>query len=143
MLGQNTSQPALFQIVDIESLGPKNHRLHQIDAALDLSFVREAVAACYAPSQRRPSIDPEPAVRMMLLGTLYDLSGRQVSTDGTLIQVNAGMQSLERREENDEASPPVNPPAASSAPGVEEPQSHLQSWTVSYTTREGTPSAGA
>jgi len=72
MIGQNTSEPALFQMVDLESLVPEGHRLRTIDATLDLGFVRQAVAECYTPGRGRPSIDPELAVRMMLLGVLYD-----------------------------------------------------------------------
>ena len=159
-------------MVDLESLLPPNHRLRKIDAALDLSFVREALAECYVPSRGRPSIDPELAVRMMILGTLYDLSdrqlcdeirmhagfrwfcrlnfhdpvpdhstlsrlrnerwagselftrlfeevlrrcvsagmvsGRHASADGTQIQANASMQSLERRrEKEDDETPPL------------------------------------
>lgn len=181
MLGHNTSEPALFQMVDLESLVPASHRLRKIDAALDLSFVREAVAECYVPARGRPSIDPELVVRMMILGVLYDLSdrqlcdeirmhagfrwfcrlnfhdpvpdhstlsrlrnerwaksdlftrlfeevlrrcvaagmvsGRHVSADGTQIQANASMQSLERREAEDDeqATPPAAPPSPSKA----------------------------
>ncbi len=78
MLGQNTSEPALFQMVDLDALVPPGHRLRTIDAALDLRFVRDAVRACYNPRRGRPSIDPELAVRMMILGVLYDLSDRQL-----------------------------------------------------------------
>ena len=78
MIGKNPSEPALFQMIDIESLVPKGHRLRQIDAALDLSFVREALAECYTPGWGRPSVDPELVLRMMILGVLYDLSDRQL-----------------------------------------------------------------
>ena len=78
MIGQNQSQPALFQMIDIESLVPADHRLRQIDAALDLSFVREALAECYTPGVGRPSVDPELVLRMMILGVLYDLSDRKL-----------------------------------------------------------------
>jgi len=78
MIGKNTSEPALFQMVDLESLVPPGHRLRKIDAALDLSFVREAVGACYSEDRGRPSVDPDLAVRMMILGVLYDLSDRQL-----------------------------------------------------------------
>ena len=78
MIGQNKSQPALFQMIDIESLVPADHRLRQIDAALDLSFVRESLAECYTPGVGRPSVDPELVLRMMILGVLYDLSDRQL-----------------------------------------------------------------
>lgn len=89
MLGQSPSQPAFFQMVDMESLVPANHRLRQIDAALDLSFVREALADCYTPGRGRPSIDPELAVRMMILGVLYDLSDRQLCDE---IRMHAGFR---------------------------------------------------
>lgn len=89
MLGQNPSQPALFQMVDVESLVPANHRLRRIDAALDLGFVREAVAACYKPGRGRPSVDPELVVRMMILGALYDLSDRQLCDE---IAMHAGFR---------------------------------------------------
>lgn len=78
MLGRNTTEPSLFQMVDLEALVPVNHRLRKVDAVLDLSFVHEAVAACYAAGKGRPGIDPELALRMMLLGVLYDLSDREL-----------------------------------------------------------------
>ena len=89
MLGQNPSQPALFQMVDIESLVPQGHRLRQIDAALDLSFVHEALAEYYTPGWGRPSIDPELVLRMMILGVLYDLSDRQLCDE---ISMHAGFR---------------------------------------------------
>jgi transposase len=78
MQGKNRSQPALFQMVDIEGLVPATHRLRKIDAVLDLSFVHEAVADCYSEKRGRPGIDLELALRMMLLGRLYDLSDREL-----------------------------------------------------------------
>jgi len=89
MIGQNPSQPALFQMIDMESLVPEGHRLRQIDAALDLSFVREALAECYTPGWGRPSVDPELALRMMILGVLYDLSDRQLCDE---IRMHAGFR---------------------------------------------------
>lgn len=89
MLGQNASQPSLYQMVDIDSLVPANHRLRQIDAALDLSFVRTAVADCYRPGWGRPSVDPELVVRMMILGALYNLSDRQLCDE---IRMHAGFR---------------------------------------------------
>lgn len=89
MLGKNKSQPALFQMVDVEALVPANHRLRKINAVLDLSFVREAVAECYSASRGRPSIDPELALRMMLLGRLYDLGDRELCDE---IGMHVGMR---------------------------------------------------
>jgi len=89
MLGRNSSEPSLFQMVDLERLVPDNHRLRKIDAVLDLSFVPETVAECYSANRGRPSIDPELALRMMLLGTLYDLGDRELCEE---IQMHAGMR---------------------------------------------------
>jgi transposase len=84
MLGRNTSQPLLFQMVDLEALVPATHRLRKIDRVLDLRFVREAVADLYHESRGRPSIDPELAIRMLLLGALHDLSDRELCEEVAL-----------------------------------------------------------
>lgn len=89
MLGRNPSAPMLFQMVDLEALVPTDHKLRKIDAVLDLGFVAEVVAECYAEGRGRPSVDPELAVRMMLLGVLYDLSDRELCQE---IQMHAGMR---------------------------------------------------
>jgi len=89
MLGKNRSQPALFQMVELEALVPANHRLRKINAVLDLGFVHEAVAECYSAGRGRPSIDPELALRMMLLGRLYDLGDRELCDE---IGMHAGMR---------------------------------------------------
>ena len=89
MLGRNPSEPSLFQMVDVESLIPADHQLRKIDAVLDLSFVPDAVAQCYSSGRGRPSIDPELALRMMLLGVLYDLGDRELCEE---IQMHAGMR---------------------------------------------------
>lgn len=89
MLGRHRSEPALFQYVNVEELVPKNHFLRKVDAVLDLSFVREAVAECYSASRGRPSVDPELALRMMLLGRLYDLGDRELCDE---IGMHVGMR---------------------------------------------------
>ena len=89
MLGRNPSEPSLFQMVEVERLVPPDHQLRKIDAALDLSFVPDAVAQCYSAGRGRPSIDPELAIRMMLLGVLYDLGDRELCDE---IRMHAGMR---------------------------------------------------
>lgn len=89
MLGRQRSEPVLFQYVDVEALVPKNHLLRKIDRVLDLSFVREAVAECYSTCLGRPSVDPELALRMMLLGRVYNLSGRRLCDE---IGMHVGMR---------------------------------------------------
>jgi transposase len=76
-------------MVDLEALVPPDHKLRKIDAVLDLSFVAEEVSECYADGRGRPSVDPELAVRMMLLGVIYDLSDRELCEE---IQMHAGMR---------------------------------------------------
>jgi transposase len=89
MLGENPAKASLFQMVDLEDLVPRKHRLRRIDAVLDLSFVRGAVAPLYSKARGRPSLDPELAVRMLLLGTLYDLSDRELCQE---IGMHAGFR---------------------------------------------------
>ncbi len=89
MLGKNQSEPALFQMVDIESIVPAKHMLRRLDTVLDLSFVRDEVAKCYATGRGRPGIDPELAVRMMILGVVYNLSDRELCDE---IAMHAGMR---------------------------------------------------
>lgn len=89
MLGRHRSEPALFQYVNVEELVPKNHFLRKVDAVLDLSFVREAVAECYSASRGRPSVDPELALKMMLLGHLYDIGDRELCDE---IGMHVGMR---------------------------------------------------
>lgn len=89
MLGRNDTPLELFQMVDMEGLVPARHLLRKVDRVLDLSFVREAVAPCYSASRGRPSIDPELVLRMLLLGTLYDLSDRELCEE---IGMHVGMR---------------------------------------------------
>ncbi len=89
MLGRNMSEPVLFQMVDLETLVPPEHWLRRLDTVLDLSFVHEAVAECYSAGKGRPSVDPELALRMMLLGRLYDLSDRELCQEAAM---HAGMR---------------------------------------------------
>ncbi len=89
MQGRNSSEPALFQMINLEELVPPDHWLRRIDTVLDLSFVHEAVAECYSEGKGRPSVDPELALRMMLLGTLYNLSDRELCDE---VAMHAGMR---------------------------------------------------
>jgi transposase len=89
MLGRHRSEPALFQYVNVEELVPRNHFLRKVDAILDLSFVREAVAECYSASRGRPSVDPELALKMMLLGYLYEIGDRELCDE---IGMHVGMR---------------------------------------------------
>src|SRR5690606_18384341 len=89
MLGRNQSEPALFQMVDIESIVPAKHMLRRLDSVLDLSFVREEVAKCYATGRGRPGIDPVLDVRVMGLGVVYSLADRELCEE---IAMHAGVR---------------------------------------------------
>jgi transposase len=60
---RDLDRPAL---IAVESYVPKDHFYRHLHRVLDLSFVRELVADCYAVAGR-PSIDPEVFFRLHLL----------------------------------------------------------------------------
>lgn len=89
MQGRNRAEPMLFQMVDLEALVPPDHWLRRLDAVLDLSFVHEAVAECYSAETGRPSVDPELALRMLILAEFYDLPIRELCRE---LAMHAGMR---------------------------------------------------
>jgi hypothetical protein len=48
MQGVHAFDPTVKTTIDLESVVAEGHFLRQIDRVLDLSFVRELTAACYA-----------------------------------------------------------------------------------------------
>ena len=69
MLGQQERwQKDLFVTGPLSDLIPDDHILKQVDAVLDLTWLREEVRSLYDESKGRPGIDPESAVRLMLAG---------------------------------------------------------------------------
>lgn len=99
MQGRNRAEPMLFQMVDLEALVPPDHWLRRLDAVLDLSFVHEAVAECYSPDTGRPSVDPELALRMLILAELYGLPIRELCRE---LGMHAGMRWFCRLNFHDE-----------------------------------------
>ena len=67
MQGVHAFDPKIKVMIDLESFVAEDHFLRRIDRVLDLSFIRELTAACYADGQGRPSIDPEVYFRMQLV----------------------------------------------------------------------------
>ena len=71
MMGsKRREQLDLFVAGSLEQLIPEDHILRQVDRVLDLSWLREEVAACYCADNGRPGLDPEVVVRLMLAGLL-------------------------------------------------------------------------
>lgn len=68
-----------LHMVTIEDLVPQEHFLRKLEAALDLSFVKEETAYLYSRRYGRPPIDPVVPVKYLLVGFLYGIpSERQI-----------------------------------------------------------------
>jgi transposase len=73
MMGwQATGQERLFYSFNLEDHVPQNHLLRAIDQCLDLSELRQHLAAFYSP-MGRPSIDPELMIRMLIVGYSFGI----------------------------------------------------------------------
>jgi IS5 family transposase len=83
MLGKQERNVSLFQCVTMEQLVPPKHVLRRLHAALDLSFVRQKVAAVYAAVGRH-SVDPEVVVRIWILQHYYGYSEREICDEVTM-----------------------------------------------------------
>ena len=65
VMGRQDEPERLFCKFSLERHVPVDHLLRQIDAVLDLSAIRRALAPYYA-ANGRPSIDPELMIRMLV-----------------------------------------------------------------------------
>ncbi len=70
MQGVHVFDPHAKTVIDLESFVEDDHALRKIDDILDMAFVRELTAGCYAHRLGRPSIDPEVFFRIELLAYL-------------------------------------------------------------------------
>ena len=65
--------------ISLESLVPKDHFYRQLEAKLDLSFVRDLVKATYCANNGRPSVDPIVFFKLQLIMFFEDFrSERQL-----------------------------------------------------------------
>jgi transposase len=67
MLGQKERVCKVHPGLCLEALVPQNHFYRQLEAKLDLSFVRELVAENYVSGKGRPSIDPVVFFKLQLI----------------------------------------------------------------------------
>lgn len=75
MLGRQVrGQDELLLAGSLRQLIPDGHILVRVDRVLDLGWLREVVADCYAAGSGRPGIDPEAAMRLMLAGLLLGIT---------------------------------------------------------------------
>jgi transposase len=56
---------------------PEDHRAREIDAALDLSWLRGKLAPHYS-SMGRPWIDPELMIRMLVVGYVFAIRSERL-----------------------------------------------------------------
>jgi transposase len=73
MIGTPQSHDVLFIPGSLRSFIPDDHILVQVEAILDLSWLRDEVRDLYDTRGGRPSIPPESAVRLMLAGFFLGL----------------------------------------------------------------------
>ena len=74
MLERGKLDRGIVEIVDTESLVPKEHLLRKIDAAVDFNMLYEMVERLYCEDNGRPSIDPVVLFKMVLIQHLYGLA---------------------------------------------------------------------
>lgn len=72
MLGHKTKEFKVHTSLSLEHLIPRDHFYRQLEATLDLSFVRDLVADRYAPLGR-PSIDPVVFFKLHLIMFFEDI----------------------------------------------------------------------
>jgi hypothetical protein len=76
MMGQHDRSEALFYYFRLEDQVPETHLLRLIDKHISFEFVREKLKASYS-EMRRPSIDRELLLRILLIGYLYGITSER------------------------------------------------------------------
>jgi len=71
--GQQDSQRALFDTIDLELMIPRDHLLRRIDSKIDFGFIYDITERLYCSDNGRPSIDPVLFFRMQLISYLYGM----------------------------------------------------------------------
>lgn len=70
---ENEMKRGIVEIVDTETLVPKNHLLRKIDKAVDLSKIYEFVEDLYCKNNGRPSVDPVMLFKMVMIQHLFGI----------------------------------------------------------------------
>src|SRR6188474_2867767 len=78
MMGRlNQDQGQLFYSFCLEDVVPSDHRVREIAAVLDLSWVHGELAPYYS-NLGRPSIDPVLMIRMLILGYVFAIRSERL-----------------------------------------------------------------
>jgi transposase len=62
-----------IQMIDIDSLVPKNHLVRLVDKVIDFDFIREIVKDYYSDNLGRPSIDPVVLFKIVFIQFLFGI----------------------------------------------------------------------
>ena len=77
MMGRRKGeQGQLFYAFDPESVVPEDHQVRRIAVVLDLFWVRAKLAPYYSHT-RRPSIDPELMIRILIFGYVFAIRSKR------------------------------------------------------------------
>src|SRR6202140_2242180 len=76
MMGQHDRSEALFYYFRLEDQVPETHLLRLIEKHISFAFVREKLKASYSDTSR-PSIDPAPLMRILLITYLYGITSER------------------------------------------------------------------
>ena len=78
MMGQlKHEQEQLFYAFRLDGVVPGDHLVREIAAVLDLTWVRAELASYYSPLGR-PSIDPVPMIRMLIVGYVFAIRSERL-----------------------------------------------------------------
>src|SRR5215469_18689528 len=78
MMGRlNRDQGRLFYAFCLDEVVPADHRVREIAAVLDLSWVHTELAPHYSATGR-PSIDPLLMIRMLILGYVFAIRSERL-----------------------------------------------------------------
>ena len=81
MLERGKLDRGVVEIVDTESLVPRDHLLRKIDEAVDFNRLYEMVEPLYSEDNGRPSVDPVVLFKMVLIQHLYGLPSLRRTAD--------------------------------------------------------------
>src|SRR5712671_6796838 len=81
MMGRlNREQGQLFYSFCLDEVVPDDHRVREIAAVLDLSWVHAELAPYYSPIGR-PSIDPVLMIRMLIVGYVFAIRSERLLSE--------------------------------------------------------------
>lgn len=73
MTKQNDGRRNEMQVIDMESIIPKDHLVRKVDSVIDFEFVRPMVKDLYSADNGRPSIDPVVLIKIVFIQFLFGI----------------------------------------------------------------------